>query len=59
MNREKRDLAERIVSYYVNCANCDSNQTWQHFKVEKISKTTLYRVLGRYKDTGKKVYFLP
>jgi len=52
MNKQQRDnVALRVVKFY-NLNNNDSSKTYKHFTEEKISKSTIKRILSRYRSTG-------
>ena len=56
MKKDERDaLAKRIIEFYLNVANRSTKLTWHHFKVEKVSKTTCYRIIRRYEATNQTV----
>lgn len=57
MTRSENELrAKRIVRFFLNEANQSKKITFQHFSAEGVSKSTLYCVLKRYRETGNDKY---
>ena len=50
IDREAR--AKRIVSFYESVANNSKFLTYQHFKIEGISKSTIYYIINKYEKYG-------
>ncbi|KAF2883164.1 hypothetical protein ILUMI_23009 [Ignelater luminosus] len=54
--KENEYFAKRVVHYLNNMAKADAKSTIQHFVKEGRRRTTVTRIIKRYKDTGKTEY---
>src|SRR5688572_1381621 len=57
MSRKENELfGKRVVQFYMQHANGNSSTTFNHFKAEGKPRSTIYRIIGRYKQQGNGDY---
>ena len=52
MNKQQRDNIASRIAKFCNLHGNDLSKTYKHFLEENISKSTIARVLRRYRATG-------
>lgn len=52
MANKQEQLRERVINYYVEHADCDTQNTISHFKSQGMIPKTIRNIIKRYEENG-------